>query len=44
MTVPSTPHPPFAHELLIAQLTVQHVALVTKRVLATLNATNPPEQ
>ncbi|KAK4238608.1 hypothetical protein C8A03DRAFT_14936 [Achaetomium macrosporum] len=33
--------PPFAHELLIAQLAVQRAALVTKRVLATLNRNLP---
>ncbi|KAK3293104.1 uncharacterized protein B0H64DRAFT_345356 [Chaetomium fimeti] len=38
MTVSSDSHPPFAHELLIAQLAVQRAALVTKRVLATINA------
>ncbi|KAH6847766.1 hypothetical protein B0I37DRAFT_391536 [Chaetomium sp. MPI-CAGE-AT-0009] len=38
MTVSSDSHPPFAQELLIAQLAVQRAALVTKRVLATINA------
>ncbi|KAK4247260.1 hypothetical protein C7999DRAFT_32341 [Corynascus novoguineensis] len=38
MTVSSLTHPPFAHELLIAQMAVQRAALVTKRVLASINA------
>ncbi|KAL2186570.1 carbohydrate phosphatase [Thermothelomyces heterothallicus CBS 203.75] len=38
MTVSSLTHPPFAHELLIAQLAVQRAALVTKRILASVNA------
>jgi 3'(2'), 5'-bisphosphate nucleotidase len=42
MTVPSLTQTPLAHELLIAQLAVQRAALVTKRVLATLNASKPP--
>ncbi|KAH6623170.1 hypothetical protein F5144DRAFT_582551 [Chaetomium tenue] len=42
MTVSSDSHPPFAHELLIAQLAVQRAALVTKRVLATINAAKSP--
>ncbi|KAK3305973.1 uncharacterized protein B0T15DRAFT_435311 [Chaetomium strumarium] len=37
----SPPPPPLAHELLIAQLAVQRAALVTKRVLATLNLRPP---
>lgn len=37
MTVSSLTNPPFAHELLIAQLAVQRAALVTKRALAAVN-------
>ncbi|KAK4119147.1 carbohydrate phosphatase [Parathielavia appendiculata] len=44
MTVPSLTPNTFAHELLIAQLAVQRAALVTKRVLATINATKSISQ